>query len=83
MTIDFESLITKHSNTIGVLFFWGLQKSLLDTWMPNLYLTLYLVFIVLSVLGGIWLKNNMTSQKIQPLLDKLYTLKKELGDTGT
>ena len=66
------------SATIGILFFWGLQISLLDTWIPNFYLSTYLAFIVLASYGGIWMKNQMTAKQIQPLLDKLYSLREQL-----
>lgn len=66
---------------IGIFFFWGLQISLLNTWIPNIYLSIYLVFMALSFIGGIWMKKHMTDKQIQPLLDKLHNLKKQLNST--
>ena len=63
---------------IGVLFFWGLNKSLLGTWMPSVYLWLYFGFVALSAVGGLWLRKDMVSKNIQPLLDQLYGLRQEL-----
>lgn len=67
---------------IGVLFFWGLQVSLLNTWIPNIYLSIYLVFIALSFTGGVWMKKHMSDKRIQPLLDNLHDLKKQLNSTA-
>lgn len=63
---------------IGVLFFWGLNKSLLGTWFPSVYLWLYFGFVALSVFGGLWLKNDMIGKNIQPLLDRLYIVRHEI-----
>jgi hypothetical protein len=63
---------------IGVLFFWGLQVSLTGEWFPNVYLQLYFLFIILSTFGGLWMKKNMTEQRIKPMLEKLYYIRKEL-----
>ena len=63
---------------IGVLFFWGLNESLLGTWMPSVYLWLYFGFVALSAVGGLWLRKDMVSKNIQPLLDQLYGLRQEL-----
>ncbi|NQZ24586.1 MAG: hypothetical protein HRT53_21390 [Colwellia sp.] len=67
---------------IGILFFWGLQISLLNTWIPNIYLSIYLVFITLAFTGGIWMKKYMSDKRIQPLLDNLHNLKKQLNSTA-
>lgn len=64
---------------IGILFFWGLQFSLINTWIPNLYLSIYLLFVALIFIGGLWMQNHMTGKRIQPLLDKLINLKKQLN----
>ncbi len=63
---------------IGISFFWGLNKSLTGTWIPHAYLWLYFGFVVLSAIGGLWLKNNMLTKNIQPMLDRLYGVRKEI-----
>jgi len=64
---------------IGVLFFWGIQISLLNTWFPGLYLSLYFIFMTLASFAGIWIKNNMATKRIQPLLDQLLSVRKQLN----
>ncbi|TQV88321.1 hypothetical protein [Aliikangiella coralliicola] len=68
---------------IGVLFFWGLQYSLSGSWYPNIYLSLYFVFVVVSLFLGVWLKNNLVEEKIRPLLEKLYAIKEEINTDYT
>ena len=63
---------------IGILFFWGLNKSILGTWFPSVYLYVYFGFVALSVLGGLWLKNDMIAKNVQPLLDRLYIARREI-----
>jgi hypothetical protein len=67
------------ASIIGIIFFWGLQISLANTWIPNIYLSVYLIFVALALIGGIWIKNRMTGKRIQPLLDKMINLKKQLN----
>lgn len=63
---------------IGTSFFWGLQISLLGTWVPSVYLIGYFVFTALSTWGGMWLKRHMLQKEVAPLLDELSEIKSEL-----
>lgn len=66
---------------IGVLFFWGLNKSLLGSWFPSVYLWCYLGFVTVWTLATLRLKRDLIGNKIQPLLDRLYGVREQIhGD---
>lgn len=65
---------------IGILFFWGLNKSLAGTWVPTIYLWFYFSLVLLSTIGGIWLKNDMITKSVQPLLKQLYAVRNDMFD---
>ncbi|MCO7223402.1 hypothetical protein [Pleionea sp. CnH1-48] len=67
------------ATVIGVSFFWGLQYSLLGSWVPGFYLCLYFAFIAVSMLLCLWLKNHLVKKEIGPLLKELYITKSELN----
>jgi len=65
---------------IGILFFWGLQLSLIQDWVPTPYLMGYLAFVALSFIGGLWSRNRTIERDIKPVLEDLYQLRNELQD---
>lgn len=77
-TVSFWSLIP--ANIIGLSFFWGLQVSLLDQWLPSLYLLAYLGFLVFSNWLGLTLKKKMLQGDVEPILRELYQYRQELRE---
>jgi succinate dehydrogenase hydrophobic anchor subunit len=67
---------------IGVSFFWGLQFSLLGTWVPSIYLLSYFALIIAMTAGGFWLKKQMLQNEIAPLIQELQTIDRELVALG-
>ncbi len=64
---------------IGCSFFWGLQVSLLGTWVPSLYLIGYFIFTTLAAWGGVTLKRRVLANEVEPLLQELTAIRSELS----
>jgi hypothetical protein len=70
------------ANIIGISFFWGLQYSLLGTWLPSLYLIMYFILLIAMNLGGFWLKHHLIEKEIKPLVTELREVELTLKQMG-
>ncbi len=65
---------------IGVSFFWGLQVSLIGSWVPSVYLIGYFIFVGLSFWAGLKMKKHVIEKEISPILDDLYQCQNDLNE---
>jgi uncharacterized membrane protein YhaH (DUF805 family) len=62
------------ANIIGLSFFWGLQISLLDTWVPSIYLIIYIIALILYNWFTVILKRQLLNKEVKSRLDELDEL---------